>query len=354
MLAFLTFPAAPPDNSVDSSLSGVLSYAHQQGIQFGPDLVFTYGPLGFLMFFYYSAHAAGLRMAVDVALCLVTAVGLCVLAWRLRPLRRWSLLILFFWIAPNVPSRGDLVIEIGLLCWGLLCFVESGPSPAGLCGVVHDARRFCGAGENLLSLCRHCQRCIGCVRSGTARPLASDARHGRRFRNVLCLGLDGRRAGVGEPGGFPGQWAGGRARLQWGAGLGRPSSAADHSIGARSRGAVDHHPARGDGVWERRAASGRAPGCVVGLVVVAVPHRVEAWERAGGPGSVFARVHLCAGLGSRGAARRAGGRTTMGAWPRLWRVRVVAGHHASILLCGLAGISLGCRSALSARIWPGC
>jgi hypothetical protein len=126
MLGFVTFPAAPPDNSVDSSLSAVLSYAHQQGIQFGPDLVFTYGPLGFLMFFYYSAHAAGLRMAVDVALCLVTAVGLCLVAWRLRPLWRWPLLVLFFWIAPNVPTRGDLVIETGLLCWGLLCFVESG------------------------------------------------------------------------------------------------------------------------------------------------------------------------------------------------------------------------------------
>ena len=127
MLGFVTFPAPPPDNSVDSSLSGVLSYAHQQGIQFGPDLVFTYGPLGFLMFFYYSAHAADLRMAVDVALCLVMATGLCLVAWRLRPLWRLPFLVLFFWIAPNVPARGDLVIETGLLCWGLLCFVESGP-----------------------------------------------------------------------------------------------------------------------------------------------------------------------------------------------------------------------------------
>jgi lysophospholipase L1-like esterase len=126
MLDFVTFPAAPPDNSVDSSLSAVLSYAHQRGIQFGPDLVFTYGPLGFLMFFYYSAHAAGLRMAVDVALCLGTATGLCLVAWRLRPRWRWPLLVLFFWIAPNVPTRGDLVLETGLLCWGLLCVVESG------------------------------------------------------------------------------------------------------------------------------------------------------------------------------------------------------------------------------------
>jgi len=35
-------------------------------------------------------------------------------------------MVLFFWIAPNVPTRGDLVLETGLLCWGLLCVVESG------------------------------------------------------------------------------------------------------------------------------------------------------------------------------------------------------------------------------------
>jgi len=127
MLSFVTFPPPPPDNDVDSSLSGVLNYAHDQGLQFGPDLVLTYGPLGFLMFFYFSPHAAGLRMAADVALCLVAAIGLCLVAWRLRPLWRWPLLVLFLWTAPNVPTRADLVIDAELLCWGLLCFVESGP-----------------------------------------------------------------------------------------------------------------------------------------------------------------------------------------------------------------------------------
>jgi hypothetical protein len=125
-LSFLTFYPAPPDSDVDSSLSDTLSYAHQQGIQFGTDFVFTYGPLGYLMFFYYTPHAAGLRAAVAVALCLVTATGLSLVAWRLRPLARWLLLLLFFWIAPNLPARTDLLIYCGLLCWGLLCFLESG------------------------------------------------------------------------------------------------------------------------------------------------------------------------------------------------------------------------------------
>ena len=125
-VSFISFYPAPPDNDVDSSLSGVLSYAHQHSIQFGSDFVFTYGPLGYLMFFYYTPYAAGLRMVVGVALCLVTATGLCLMAWRLRPVERWLLLILFFWIAPNVPMRADLVVYVGLLCWGLVCFLESG------------------------------------------------------------------------------------------------------------------------------------------------------------------------------------------------------------------------------------
>ena len=126
MLSFVSFPSAPPDNDVDSSLSGVLSYAHQQGLQFGTDVVFTYGPLGYLMFYYYAPHAAGLRMVVDVALALVASAGLCLVAWRLRPLWRWLLLALFFWIAPNISTPADLVFNVALLCWGLLCFFESG------------------------------------------------------------------------------------------------------------------------------------------------------------------------------------------------------------------------------------
>ncbi len=125
-LTFLTFPEPPPDNDVDSSLGAVLSFASQQHLQFGPEVVFTYGPLGHLMFFYYSPHAASLRLTVDVALCLLVAIGLCRVAWRLRPVWRWLLLFSFFWIAPNTPTRGDFVIYTGLTCWGLLCFLESG------------------------------------------------------------------------------------------------------------------------------------------------------------------------------------------------------------------------------------
>lgn len=128
MLVFVTIPPPPMSLNidVDSSLSGVLNYAHQHRLQYGTDVVFTYGPMGFLTFFFYSPHAVGLRMAADVALCSAVAAGICLLAWRLRIFWRCLLLCVFAWVAANAWPRTDWVINSGLLCWGLLCFVESG------------------------------------------------------------------------------------------------------------------------------------------------------------------------------------------------------------------------------------
>src|SRR5256885_16343780 len=56
-LTFFTFPRQP--YAIDDSLSekAVLNYAHEKGLQFGKDIVFTYGPLGFLTSRYFFAQA---------------------------------------------------------------------------------------------------------------------------------------------------------------------------------------------------------------------------------------------------------------------------------------------------------
>ncbi len=126
LLTFVTIPPAPCELDMDPSLSAVLNYAHQHQLQYGSDVVYTYGPWGFLIFFLFFPHAESARMAVDVGLCFAVAAGLCLVAWRLRPLWRWLLLGVFTWVVANIDARADLVINTGLLCWGLLCFVESG------------------------------------------------------------------------------------------------------------------------------------------------------------------------------------------------------------------------------------
>src|ERR1035441_3561249 len=66
MLSFLTLPRAATnlDMDADTSLSEVLGYAHEHGLQFGPDFVCTYGPLGYVIFVYFSPRTAGTCMVV--------------------------------------------------------------------------------------------------------------------------------------------------------------------------------------------------------------------------------------------------------------------------------------------------
>ena len=128
MVTVLNVPRPPINLKVDSdiSLGEVLNYAHQQGLQFGPELVFTYGPLGYLTFFYFSPHAAGARLVADAVLCLTVAFGLCLVAWRQRLVWGCALLGVFMFVAANMDPRTDLLVDTGFLCWGLLCLVESG------------------------------------------------------------------------------------------------------------------------------------------------------------------------------------------------------------------------------------
>ena len=127
-LTFLTVPRIPLSNGMESSWSAVLDYAHQRGLQFGTDIVYTYGPLGFLTISHFTGDATGLRLAVDTTLCFGVAAGVCLLAWRLSI--RWRLLTIavFTLLTANVQEQTqDLLINIGLLCWGLLCACESRP-----------------------------------------------------------------------------------------------------------------------------------------------------------------------------------------------------------------------------------
>ena len=125
-LTFLTVPRIPLSNGMESSWSAVLSYAHQKGLQFGTDIVYTYGPLGFLTISHFTRDAVELRLIVDASLCFGVAAGVCLLAWRLRIGWRLFAIAVFTLFAANVQEQTqDLLINIGLLCWGLLCACES-------------------------------------------------------------------------------------------------------------------------------------------------------------------------------------------------------------------------------------
>src|SRR5206468_13115595 len=94
-VAVLTFPQVPLGKDPDSGWRAVLAYAYEHNLQFGPDIAFTFGPLGFLTIPGFSGVAVGLRMAVDLALCFIVSAGCCLVAWRLAWPRRVLLLALF-------------------------------------------------------------------------------------------------------------------------------------------------------------------------------------------------------------------------------------------------------------------
>lgn len=82
----MIFPNAP-ETRLDASWQETLVYAHQQSWQFGRDVIFTWGPWGFLQsIFHLGDSGAGLRLAWELAGKLLLAAGLVALV---HPLPRW-------------------------------------------------------------------------------------------------------------------------------------------------------------------------------------------------------------------------------------------------------------------------
>jgi len=135
-LAVLTFPGYPYIISDALSEKAVLSYAHQRGWHFGTDLVFTYGPLGFLSSRYFFAHAAALRFATDLLFSFAVCSGVTRLAWRVKHAWRWLLMGTFVFLTANIDPRYDLLLYLGVFSWSVLCFLDSGPRLAVDCACV--------------------------------------------------------------------------------------------------------------------------------------------------------------------------------------------------------------------------
>ena len=75
-LVCLTVQTPAPDLGVDASWLPVLQWAHEHGLQFGTDVVFTYGPLGYLLAPYCFKPPSNWLILVNAALCFQIALGL--------------------------------------------------------------------------------------------------------------------------------------------------------------------------------------------------------------------------------------------------------------------------------------
>jgi hypothetical protein len=114
--------------ALDPSWEAALIYARKTGMQFGQDIVSTYGPLGYLSIECFSPYASVERLIFEVLFGVVIATGLCLLAWRIA--WPWRVVMLGFFILVGSPLHWDgdaLYADLGLFTWGLLCFLETGP-----------------------------------------------------------------------------------------------------------------------------------------------------------------------------------------------------------------------------------
>jgi len=119
-------PATVIDTNLDPSWRAVLDYAYQHRLQFGTDVVFTYGPLGFLTVPDFLPDLAGLRMITSLVLSFVICLGVTLVAWRLALF--WRFLLIAAFVACSIPTilGTDVMLQAGILCWGVLCLAESG------------------------------------------------------------------------------------------------------------------------------------------------------------------------------------------------------------------------------------
>jgi hypothetical protein len=135
-LAVLRLPTTPPvDPGLDASWALCLPYFFQHGMQFGRDVVFTFGPLGFVISRFYCGSGFWLQVT---AMGAVAGIMGWVLAEAVRPLKwPWKVAAIpavLLLIAPGVDILYLLVVALtGLL---LLRDEEPGPFKTALCCVI--------------------------------------------------------------------------------------------------------------------------------------------------------------------------------------------------------------------------
>lgn len=126
-VAFVRVPQRALGPDVDSSWCAVLDYAQQHGLQFGRDVDFTYGPLGYLVMPGRPVRLVTAQLVVTLALGCAVTLGICLLSRRWGGSSRILLMAGYIWLTANMHAGADLLFAIGFLAWGCICLRETGP-----------------------------------------------------------------------------------------------------------------------------------------------------------------------------------------------------------------------------------
>ena len=123
-LAVARLPDGVASGGLDSSWGSVLRYAHDHGLHFGSDVVFTYGPLGLAATGSYSGGTTGVATWAALAITLLFVLPIVLVARRL-PWQEAAALLVIVGGLPLIRACGlDGPVQAGLCCWGILAFTS--------------------------------------------------------------------------------------------------------------------------------------------------------------------------------------------------------------------------------------
>lgn len=143
-LCLAEFRKHPLQPTLDSSWAAVLTYAAARHLQFGRDIIFSYGPLGHLIQSIYSSKLFLTEVAANVAISVSYVAMLFVLSSRLGPTRRlcfvvgacfgallsWQTMFQFFivmsgWVAFEAGRPNRLLLIPALLFVAIAALVKA-------------------------------------------------------------------------------------------------------------------------------------------------------------------------------------------------------------------------------------
>src|SRR5262249_52586454 len=104
--SFFISGTTTPIGELDPSWQVVLEFATQKRLQFGSEIIFTYGPLGFLFHPYGFGMFPSLRSISALAFSGVVAFAALNLALRIRGIAKFLFL---FWLLLFPSSMGELI-----------------------------------------------------------------------------------------------------------------------------------------------------------------------------------------------------------------------------------------------------
>lgn len=116
----------PPSLTLDTSWQTVLEYAAERHFQFGRDIVFNYGPFGFLVTSFSQGHLIAARVAFAFFWSAVVAISAMELARRTA---RWASYPLLAWLVVFALSRDFDQIAFFVMACGTLILLDGDRAP---------------------------------------------------------------------------------------------------------------------------------------------------------------------------------------------------------------------------------